>query len=137
MDEIRVKAIHALWLSALSLGNVCVATAQSDDDHPLFDLWYESSRPVTGREDPKLLAATARKILELASQQFIGRPLTIVTCLGLGDACADPSAELVSRLARVHASFFFDADSGAGWRCDATRMGAQWVVGPCRLMWSL
>jgi hypothetical protein len=48
------------------------------------------------------------------------------------------SIERSSRdFARVHASFFFDADSGADWRCDAMRVGAQWIVGPCRLMWNL
>jgi hypothetical protein len=27
--------------------------------------------------------------------------------------------------------------SGAGWRCEAVRSGAQWIIGPCRLMWTL
>ena len=40
-------------------------------------------------------------------------------------------------VARIHTSLFLGSISGAGWRCEAVRTGAQWIVGPCRLMWSL
>ena len=39
--------------------------------------------------------------------------------------------------ARIYASLFLGSKSGAGWRCEAVRMGAQWVIGSCRLMWTL
>jgi hypothetical protein len=39
--------------------------------------------------------------------------------------------------ARIHTSLFLGSMSGAGWRCEAVRMGAQWVIGSCRLMWTL
>ena len=179
-----MKAITALGLSALCIAAALAEPLPTLDVEPTTDgdlrLQYDFLRPITGNEDPQLLAATARKVLELASQQFPGRPLAMVTCLGMGDACSDPTPQTLSRLAgaaptlrpasecrvgrtidtragnqpaallrldsierrardfaRVHASFFFGADSGAGWRCDAIRMAAQWIVGPCRLTWKL
>jgi hypothetical protein len=141
---------------------------------------YDFEQPITGREDPQLLAATVSKVLELSRKQFAQHPRSDVTCLGIGYAGVDPSAALLKltrqsmptvraasdcirragvptrvsnrpdsllRLdsierrgrdaARIHTSLFLDSVSGAGWRCEAVRMGAQWVIGPCRLMWTL
>jgi hypothetical protein len=179
-----VKAIAALGLSALCIGVAFVESARAEDVDapvgPTLCLLNDLERPITGREDPKLLAATARKVLGLAGQQFPGHLVGVVTCIGIGHSCADPAAQLTSRLAdaapslrpasecqvgrtivtragdrpaallrldsieprghgfaRVNASFFFDPDSGAGWRCDAVRIGAHWIVGPCRMTWRL
>jgi hypothetical protein len=141
---------------------------------------YDFEQPLTGREDPQLLAATTKKVLELARKQFAQRPRSDVTCLGIGYAGADPSAALLKSarqsmptvrpasvctaragaptrtgnrpdsllrldsierrgadLARIHTSLFLGSMSGAGWRCEAVRMGEQWVIGSCRLMWTL
>jgi hypothetical protein len=40
-------------------------------------------------------------------------------------------------IARIHTSLFLGSMSGAGWRCEAVRTGSQWVIGPCRLMWTV
>ena len=40
-------------------------------------------------------------------------------------------------VARIHASLFLGSNSGAGWRCEAVRKDSQWIIGPCRLMWTL
>jgi len=180
-----VKAIHALGLLAFCIGAtfaepLTTAELEPDTGDQLNLLMYDFEQPLTGREDPKLLAATARKVLELGRKQFAERPLSGVTCLGIGYAGADPSAALLqltrhsvptvrpasdcarretltTRLSnrpdsllrldsierrgrdvvRIHASLFLGSMSGAGWRCEAARMGAQWVIGPCRLMWTL
>ena len=179
-----MKAIHALWLSALCLGAAFAEPLPTLDVELMTDDWlrlqYDFEHPLTGREDPQLLAATATKVLELAGKQFPGHPLAFVTCLGMGDACSDPTPQTLSHLAgaaptlrpasecrvgrtiatrannqpaallrldsierrsrdlaRLHASFFLGADSGAGWRCDATHRGTQWIVGPCRMTWTL
>jgi hypothetical protein len=180
-----VKVIHALGLLALLIGAtfaVPLSTAELEPDagNQLQFLMYDFEQPLTGREDPKLLAATVSKVLELSRKRFAERPRSDVTCLGIGYAGADPSGALLQlarhssptirpasdctrrsgvptrvsnrpdsllRLdsierrgrdtARIHASLFLGSMSGAGWRCEAVRMGAQWVVGPCRLMWTL
>jgi hypothetical protein len=141
---------------------------------------YDFEQPLTGGEDPKLLAATVSKVLELSRKQFAESPRSNVTCLGIGYADADPSAALLQLakqsmptirpasdctrrdslttrvsnrpdallrldsielrgpdLARIHASLFLGSMSGAGWRCEAVRKGTQWIIGPCRLMWTL
>jgi hypothetical protein len=184
-DEVRVKAIHALGLLALLIGAtfagpLSTAELEPDTGDQLNLLMYDFEQPLTGREDPKLLAATASKVLELARKQFAERPRSDLTCLGIGYAGADPSAALLQltrqsipkvrpvsdctrretmttrvsnrpdsllRLdsierrgrdaARIHTSLFLGSMSGAGWRCEAVRMGAQWVIGSCRLMWTL
>jgi hypothetical protein len=179
-----VKAIHALGLSALCIGATFAEPLSTAELEPetgdRLHLMYDFEQPLTGREDPQLLAATTKKVLELARKQFGERPRSNVTCLGIGYAGADPSGALLQSarqsmppvrpasdcarretsitrvsnrpdsllrldsielrgpdLARVHASLFLGSMSGAGWRCEAVRMGAQWVIGPCRLMWTL
>ena len=184
-DEVRVKAIHALGLLTLCIGAtfaepLTTAELEPDTGDQLNLLMYDFEQPLTGREDPKLLAATVPKVLELARKQFAERARSDVTCLGIGYAGSDPSAALLQLtrhstptvrpasdcarretlttrkakrpdsllrldsierrghdVARIHASLFLGSISGAGWRCEATRRGAQWVIGPCRLMWSL
>jgi len=183
-DEVRVKAIHALALLALCIGATFaepLATAELEPDTgDQLHLMYDFEQPLTGREDPKLLAATTKKVLELARKQFAQRPRSDVTCLGIGYADADPSAALLQLarqstptirpasdctrretlttrignrpdsllrldsierrgpdVARIHASLFLGSMSGGGWRCEAVRIGAQWVIGPCRLIWTL
>jgi hypothetical protein len=179
-----VKAIHVLALVALCLGATFaepLTTAQLEPDtNDQLSLMYDFERPLTGREDPKLLAAIVSKVLDLAQRQFADRPRSDVTCLGIGYASDDPSAALLQQtrqsmptirpasdctrrgalttrisnrpdsllrldsierrgrdVARIHTSLFLGSMSGAGWRCEAVRKGAQWIVGPCRLMWSL
>lgn len=179
-----MKAIHALGLLALCIGATFAEPLTTEQFEPdtadQLHLLYDFERPLTGREDPKLLAATVSEVLELARQQFAERPRSDVTCLGIGYAVADPSATLLQltrqsvptirpasncsrretlanrisnrpdsllRLdsierrgrdfARIHASLFLGSSSGAGWRCEAVRMDGQWVIGPCRLMWTL
>ncbi len=179
-----MKAIHALGLLALLIGATFAGPLSTAELEPetgdQLQLMYDFEQPITGREDPKLLAANVGKILELARKQFAQRPRSEVTCLGIGYASADPSAALLklSRqsmptirpasdctrretsttrisnrpdsllrldsierrgrdVARIRTSLFLGSMSGAGWRCEAVRMGAQWVVGPCRLMWTL
>ena len=184
-DEVRVKAIHALGLLALLIGATFAGPLSTAELEPEMGdqstlLMYDFARPLTGREDPKLLAATASKVLELSRKRFPERPRSDVTCLGIGYAGADPSAALLQLtrqsmpkvrpasdctrretlttrvsnrpdsllrldsierrgrdLARIHTSLFVGSMSGAGWRCEAVRMGAQWVIGPCRVMWTL
>jgi hypothetical protein len=179
-----VKAIHALGLLALCIGAtfaepLSTAELEPETGDPLH-LMYDFEQPVTGGEDPKLLAATVSKVLELTRKQLAERPRSNVTCLGIGYADADPSAALLQLarqstptirpasdctrrdslttrvsnrpdsllrldsielrgpdLARIHTSLFLGSMSGAGWRCEAVRIGAQWVIGPCRLMWTL
>jgi len=179
-----VKAIHALGLLALLIGATFAGPLSTAELEPetgdQLHLMYDFEQPITGREDPRLLAATVNKVLDLARKQFAERPRSDVTCLGVGYASADPSAVLLQSarqsmptirpasdctrretsttrisnrpdsllrldsierrgrdVARIHASLFLGSMSGAGWRCEAVRKGAQWVIGPCRLMWSL
>ena len=93
-DEVRVKAIHALGLLALCIGITFagpLSTAELEPDTgDQLHLMYDFERPLTGREDPKLLAATVSKVLEVARKQFAERPRSNVTCLGIGYADADP-----------------------------------------------
>jgi hypothetical protein len=179
-----VKAIHALGLLALLIGAtfaepLSTAELEPETGDQLY-LMYDFERPLTGREDPKLLAATAIKVVELSREQFAERPRSDVICLSIGYTGADPSAALLQlarhstltnrpasdcirragvptrvnyrpdsllRLdsierrgrdaARIHTSLFLGSMSGAGWRCEAMRKGAQWIIGPCRLMWTL
>jgi hypothetical protein len=179
-----VKAIHALGLLALCIcatfaGPLSTAELEPETGDRLH-LMYDFEQPLTGGEDPKLLAATTKKVLELARTQFAGRPRSDVTCLGIGYAGADPSAALLQaarqsvptvrpasdcyrragvparissspdsllrldsierrgrEVARIHTSLFLGSMSGAGWRCEAVRKGTQWIIGPCRLMWTL
>ncbi len=179
-----MKAIHALGLLALCIGATFAGPLSTAELEPETDdqlhLMYDFEQPITGREDPRLLAATVNKVLDLARKQFAQRPRSDVTCLGIGYAGADPSAALLQSarqstptvrpasdctrressttrisnrpdsllrldsierrgldVARIHISLFVGPMSGAGWRCEAVRKGAQWIVGPCRLMWSL
>ena len=180
-----MKAIHALGLLALLIGAtfagpLSTAELEPDTGDQSNLLMYDFEQPVTGREDPKLLAASVSKVLELSRKQFTQRPRSDVTCLGIGYAGADPSAALLKLtkqsmptvrpasdctrretlttrvsnrpdsllrldsieyrgrdVARIHASLFLGSTSGAGWRCEAVRVGAQWVIGPCRVMWTL
>jgi len=179
-----VKAIHALGLLALLIGATFAGPLSTAELEPetgdQLHLMYDFEQPITGREDPRLLAATVNKVLDLARKQFAERPRSDVTCLGIGYAGADPSAALLQSarqsmptvrpasdctrressttrisnrpdsllrldsierrgrdVARIHTSLFLGSMSGAGWRCEAVRTGAQWIVGPCRLMWSL
>jgi hypothetical protein len=94
-----VKAIHALALLALCIGATFaqpLSTAELEPDTgDQLHLMYDFERPLTGREDPKLLAATVSKVLELSRKQFAQRPRSDVTCLGIGYAGADPSAALL------------------------------------------
>jgi hypothetical protein len=183
-DEVRVKAIHALGLLALCIGATFAGPLSTAELEPetgdRLHLMYDFEQPLTGREDPKLLAATVSKVLELSRKQFAQRPRSDVTCLGIGYADADPSAALLQlarqstptirpasdctrretltvrisnrpdsllrldsielrgrEVARVHTSLFLGSMSGAGWRCEAVRKGTQWIIGPCRLMWTL
>jgi hypothetical protein len=179
-----VKAIHALGLLALCIGATFAEPLSTAELEPetgdRLHLMYDFEQPLTGREDPQLLAATTKKVLELARKQFGERPRSNVTCLGIGYAGADPSGALLQSarqsmppvrpasdctrrdslatrvsnrpdallrldsielrgpdLARIHTSLFLGSMSGAGWRCEAVRKGTQWLIGPCRLMWTL
>ena len=179
-----MKAIHALGLLALFICATFAAPLSTAELEPETGDWlhlmYDFEQPLTGGEDPKLLAATTKKVLELARTQFAERPRSNVTCLGIGYADADPSAALLQLarqstptirpasdctrraslttrvsnrpdsllrldsielrgrdVARIHTSLFLGSMSGAGWRCEAVRKGAQWVIGSCRLMWTL
>ena len=179
-----MKAIHALGLLALLIGATFAGPLSTAELEPetgdQLHLMYDFEQPITGGEDPKLLAATVGKVLELSRKQFAQRPRSDVTCVGIGYAGADPSAVLLqlSRqsmpkvrpasdcarressttrisnrpdsllrldsielrgpdLARIHASLFLGPMAGAGWRCEAVRTGSQWIIGPCRLMWTL
>jgi hypothetical protein len=179
-----VKAIHALGLLALLIGAtftepLSTAELEPDTGDQLY-LMYDVEQPLTGREDPKLLAATVIKVLELVRKQFAERPRSDVICLSIGYTGADPSAVLLQLakhstptirsasdcarretlttrvsnrpdsllrldsiehrgrdVGRIHTSLFLGSMSGAGWRCEAMRKGAQWSIGPCRLMWTL
>jgi len=179
-----VKAIHALGLLVLCIGAtfaepLSTAELEPETGDPLH-LMYDFEQPLTGGEDPQLLAATVSKVLELSRKQFAERPRSNVTCLGIGYADADPSVALLqlarqstptirpasdcarragvptrisnrpdsllrldsierrgADLARIHTSLFLGSVSGAGWRCEAVRKGTQWIIGPCRLMWTL
>jgi hypothetical protein len=179
-----VKAINALGLLALCIGATFAEPLSTAELEPntvdQLHLLYDFERPLTGREDPKLLVAIVSKVLELSRKQFAERPRSDMTCLGIGYAAADPSATLLRltkqsmpsirpashctrrdtvanrisnrpdsllRLdsierrgrdfARIHASLFLGSMSGAGWRCEAVRMDGEWLIGPCRLMWTL
>ena len=95
-----MKAIHALGLLALLIGAtfaepLSTAELEPDTGDQLNLLMYDFEQPITGREDPRLLAATVSKVLELARKQFAQRPRSDVTCLGIGYAGADPSAALL------------------------------------------
>ena len=95
-----MKAIHALGLLALLIGAtfaepLSTAELEPDTGDQLNLLMYDFEQPITGDEDPRLLAATVSKVLELARKQFAQRPRSDVTCLGIGYAGADPSAALL------------------------------------------
>jgi hypothetical protein len=169
----------ALCIGATFAGPLSTAELEPETGDRLH-LMYDFEQPLTGREDPQLLAATASKVLELSRKQFARGPRSDVTCLGIGYAGADPSGALqqLTRqsmptvrpasdcyrrsavparissspdsllrldsielrgpdLARIHTSLFVGSMSGAGWRCEAALVGAHWVIGPCRLMWTL
>ena len=179
-----MKAIHALGLLALLIGATFAGPLSTAEMEPetgdQLQLMYDFEQPITGREDPKLLAATVSKVLELSRKQLTERPRSDVTCLGIGYAGANPSAALLQLtrqsvptvrpasdctrretlttrvsnrsdsllrldsierrgrdVARIHTSLFLGSMSGAGWRCEAVRTGSQWVIGPCRLMWTV
>jgi hypothetical protein len=168
-----VKVIHALGLLAICIGAAFaepLPTAEPEETGDQLQLlMYDFEQPLTGREDPMLLAATVSRVLELSRKQFVERPRSDVICLSIGYTGADPSAALLQfvrqsiptirpasdcnrpdsllrldsikrrgpDLARIHTSLFLGSMSGAGWRCEAVRKGAQWIIGPCRLMWTL
>jgi hypothetical protein len=94
-----VKAIHALGLLALCIGATFAGPLSTAELEPetgdQLHLMYDFEQPLTGREDPTLLAAATKKVLELAREQFAERPRSKVTCLGIGYADADPSAALL------------------------------------------
>ena len=99
-----MKAIHALGLLALFIGAtfaepLSAAELEAATGDQLQLLMYDFEQPLTGREDPKLLAATVSKVLERAGKQFAERPRSDVICLGIGYAGVDPSAALL-QLAR-------------------------------------
>jgi hypothetical protein len=96
---VRVKAIHALGLLALLIGATFAGPLSTAELEPetgdQLQLMYDFEQPITGREDPKLLAATVSKVLELSRRQFAERPRSDVTCLGIGYAGADPPAAVL------------------------------------------
>ena len=179
-----MKAINALGLLALLIGATFaepLSTAELEPDTgDRLHLMYDFEQPLTGGEDPQLLAATTKKVLELARKQFARTPAkqrdlpwyrlrgrrslsgaaAVDEAIDAEDStsvrlhparnddhphqrpprlAAAPRLHRTSRprLARIYTSLFLGSMSGAGWRCEAVRKGAQWIIGPCRLMWTL
>jgi len=70
-----VKAIHALGLLALCIGATFAGPLSTAELEPetgdRLHLMYDFEQPLTGGEDPKLLAATTTKVLELARKHGV------------------------------------------------------------------